>query len=145
MSKSQHPDHLDAVAAAGIAPLAPLDPRVSLAEVVRFLESLNAGRGGERLPKKARARRMFLALLCLQFERRVAYAEPELNDLLKQTLLSLGAQIDHVTCRRALVDYGLLKRDRSGRRYFLFPTALTQVLAEEVIDQAPALLPWYKS
>ncbi len=56
------------------------------------------------LPKNHAARLEVLAWLATPFQPGVAYSESQVNDLLR------GHEIDHVTLRRYLVDYGFLAR-----------------------------------
>ncbi len=50
-------------------------------------------------------------------------------------LAVLKADVDHVTCRRYLVDLGFVKRDRAGRRYFVnFPKVEATVAADGIDD-----------
>ena len=94
----------------------------------------------ERMPKHPRRRDILLALLALSLKRRYPYTELELNDTLKDSLASYATKVDHVTCRRYMVDLGFLRRDRAGTRYFLNFPKLEETLAEEVFEQAPALV-----
>ena len=75
-----------------------------------------------RIPKHPTHRQIVMALISLHLERRYPYTELELKDVLTQALSVFRAQVDHVTCRRYLVDLGFMKRDRAGSRYYLnFP------------------------
>ena len=64
------------------------------------------GRKGKltHLPTKHEARLEVLAWVATPFQPGVTYREAEVNDLLR------GQEIDHVTLRRYLVDYGFLTR-----------------------------------
>jgi len=64
------------------------------------------GRKGKltHLPTKHEARLEVLAWVAAPFQPEVTYRESEVNDLLR------GQEIDHVTLRRYLVDYGFLTR-----------------------------------
>jgi hypothetical protein len=81
-----------------------------------------------------------LGLICLNVRRRHPYTELEINEYLEEALSAMSAMVDHVTCRRYLVDLGFLKRDRAGSRYFLSPPRLECVLSGDVANSAIALL-----
>jgi hypothetical protein len=87
-----------------------------------------------RLPRHPERRDLLLALISLRLQRRYPYAENELNDVLREVLGQMGSWVDHVTCRRYLVDLGFVKRDRAGRRYFVNFAKLASVLSDEVIE-----------
>ncbi|MBK79366.1 MAG: hypothetical protein CMQ43_00410 [Gammaproteobacteria bacterium] len=87
-----------------------------------------------RIPRHPERRDVLLALICLRLIRRYPYSEPELNATLRGALDDLNARVDHVTCRRYLVDLGFLRRDRAGQRYFLYFPKIRETLAEEVIE-----------
>lgn len=89
-----------------------------------------------RIPRHPERRAILLALLCLPMQRRRAYAERELNGLLTTSLSRLDAHVDHVTCRRCLVDLGFVRRDRAGNRYIVNYPRLEATLAAEVRHSA---------
>ncbi|MBZ0305914.1 MAG: DUF2087 domain-containing protein [Anaerolineae bacterium] len=60
---------------------------------------------------------VILRWLATLFEADKLYTEPEINAILKAVYES-----DHVTLRRELVDYGYLRRERGGGKYWLAPT-----------------------
>jgi hypothetical protein len=64
------------------------------------------GRKGKltHLPSKHEARLEVLAWVATPFKPGIPYREAEVNDLLR------GHEIDHVTLRRYLIDYGFLTR-----------------------------------
>ena len=81
-----------------------------------------------------------LAILCLNMRRRRSYTEREINEYLQDVLKTLKAMVDHVTCRRFLVDLGFLKRDRAGARYLLNYPKIERTLSVDVANAAEALL-----
>ena len=138
MPEWKHPDELDRLAASGSA--GPARSRASPAEVVMALnKALVTGRL-ERIPRKPGHRDILLALLCLHMRRRYPYTELEINGYLKEALKIMGAVVDHVTCRRHLVDFGFLKRDRAGNRYLLNYRKITSTLSDEALSSADVLL-----
>lgn len=106
--------------------------RATAEDVVRVLSRTLADGGLRRLPRDSRRRDIVLAFLCLDMRRRYPYAEAELNDLLQNALERIGASVDHVTCRRYLIDLGFMKRDRAGARYLLNYPKVESMLADEV-------------
>jgi len=64
----------------------------------------------------------------------------EFNELLEGELAKMHARVDHVTCRRYMVDFGFVKRDRAGTRYFLNYPKVESTLSDEAIASAAELL-----
>ena len=112
-----------------------MSKRASAQEVAAVLAKVLAGARLRRIPRHPQHRKIVLALVCLSLRRRHAYSEAELNERIESELAKLNADVDHVTCRRYLVDLGFVKRDRAGTRYILnYPTleaALIEVNALE--------------
>ena len=94
----------------------------------------------QRIPRNPAHRDVVLALLCLDLQRRYPYAEQELNVVLGEGLARLDARVDHVTCRRYMVDLGFLKRDRAGTRYFLNYPKVEATLSEGAIAASASLI-----
>lgn len=92
-----------------------------------------------RIPRHPVHRDILLATLALAMRRRYPYSELELNDYLQEELSALQSQVDHVTCRRYLVDLGFIKRDRAGKRYFLYYPKIETALADEAIAEVRQL------
>jgi len=133
-----HPDRLDRLASAGTS--APDGPRASSAEVTAVLKKVLVTGALRRIPKHPVHRDIVLALLCLDMERRYPYKELELNRYLTSTLQTLNAVVDHVTCRRYLVDLGFVRRDRAGTRYFVNPLKVESTLSPGAGNDAKTLL-----
>lgn len=138
MSRWVHPDRLDRLAAGTPAsnPGLPASAEAALG----VLDHVIRRPGLRRLPRKSRPRDILLAALCLNLQRRHPYAEPDVNAHLQTVLRQLGAEIDHVTCRRYLVELGFLRRDRAGARYFVDPNRMTGTLSGEAMDAIHAFL-----
>lgn len=66
--------------------------------------------------------------------RRCLYAEWEINELLFRWLASVRAEIDHVTLRRRMVDYGFLLRRMDGSAYFLNYGRVVEVLGDPAVE-----------
>jgi hypothetical protein len=137
-TRSIHPDDLDRIAAASRArsEFAP----ASVAKVAEALTRVFASGRLTRVPRNPEHRDIVLGLLCRNLRRRIAYTEAEINAHLAGELASMKAEVDHVTCRRFLVDLGFLKRDRAGARYFLNTPRLEGALTPEALRDAGALL-----
>ena len=138
MAGWHHPDRIDGITASrgAVTRDAPASPD----EVATVLNRALVHGSLARLPRGARARHVILAILCLEIRRRHAYTEPEMNQCLQAGLQRMNAGVDHVTCRRYLVDLGFLKRDRAGGRYLLNHPRLAEVLSEAAIGAAVALV-----
>jgi len=93
-----------------------------------------------RIPRNPEHRDIVLAIVCLGMRRRYAYSEVEFNDYLKEALVRLNAVVDHVTCRRYLVDTGFVKRDRAGTRYYLYYPKVRSTLAEDTVADIGELI-----
>ncbi len=132
-----HPDALNDKSASGDGRRGrTTGPRASSAEVEKVLENVRRSGGLGRIPRKARSREILLGALCAGMQRRRAYSEKQLNELLGTLLANLNARVDHVTCRRVLVDHGFLKRDRTGAVYLLNTPRLEIALSPEGIEAA---------
>ncbi len=111
------------------------------------------------LPRKLHDRHVLFHAISMTLDAETLYTEVELNDALKGWLAQLApeANSDHVTLRRALVDYRYLVRDTHGRQYQINPEApaspltmapevaqvdvrsfLTQAIQEETARRAQA-------
>jgi hypothetical protein len=112
----------------------------SIEQVSAILGKVLAEGRLNRIPRNPEHRDVLLALLCLNLGRRYPYAETELNDKLSHALGELGARVDHVTCRRYLVDCGFVKRDRAGSRYLLVYPKLESTLTTDVMASASDLI-----
>ncbi len=93
-----------------------------------------------RIPRHPEHRNIVLAIFCLGLRRRYPYTEVELNELLQEQLHLMCAAVDHVTCRRYLVDFGFVRRDRAGTRYFLNFPKVESTLSEEAMTSAADLV-----
>lgn len=138
MSRWIHPDRLDRLAAGAAAPGPDLPASAEVA--LSVLDHVICRPGLRRLPRKSRPRDILLAALCLNLQRRHPYAEPDINAHLQDVLNDLGAEIDHVTCRRYLIELGFLRRDRAGARYFVDPLRMADTLSAEAMDAIHAFL-----
>lgn len=138
MTQWQTPERLDRVSASGEPDR--VAQRASSVEVGQALDKALITGGLRRIPKNPRHRDLVLAVLCLRLRRRYPYSEPEINQRLGDALDAMNARVDHVTCRRYLVDLGFLKRDRAGVRYFLNYPRLEATLSPGAIEAAPGLV-----
>jgi hypothetical protein len=93
-----------------------------------------------RVPRHPDHRDVVLAILCLDLRRRYPYSEREINEALGDALDGLNARVDHVTCRRYLVDLGFVRRDRAGHRYLVNYPKVEATLSEEAMAAAPELI-----
>ena len=75
-----------------------------------------------------------LAVAAGRLQRRRPYAEREVNEALREWLLSVHSTIDHVTLRRRMVDLGFLKRTTNGSRYFLNYGRVAGVLGDPSLE-----------
>ncbi|MEM7098975.1 MAG: DUF2087 domain-containing protein [Pseudomonadota bacterium] len=95
----------------------------------------------QRIPKHPDQRDVIMSLIALHLERRYPYTEVELKDVLTDALRPFNAKVDHVTCRRYLIDLGFMKRDRAGTRYFLnFPKLEASLVSDITVETVHNLL-----
>ncbi len=69
-----------------------------------------------QIPSKQKKLIVVLRWLATLFEADRLYTEPEINEIIK----SVHSE-DHVSLRRDLVDFGYLRRERGGGKYWLTP------------------------
>lgn len=140
MARPVLPETLDGVTSSGSAASAAAAPATPDELEQALARALVTG-SLRRIPRNPRHRELVLAVVCLALQRRRPYDERALNEHLSARLAMLRATVDHVTCRRYLVDLGFLKRDRAGSRYFLNYPRLASTLSEEAAAALDSMLP----
>ncbi len=75
-----------------------------------------------RLPKGPKKTEVVLRWLATLFEAEKLYSEHEVNEVLKDKYAE-----DYVSLRRDLVDFGYLRRERGGGKYWLAPAEETHL------------------
>ncbi len=70
----------------------------------------------KRIPSKQKVQIVILRWLATRFEPDRLYTEPEVNEIIKTIY-----ERDYVSLRRDLVDFGYLRRERGGGKYWLTP------------------------
>lgn len=113
---------------------------VSVQVVDKILRKVLIQGGLQRMPRNPAHCDVILALVSRNMQRRYPYTEIELNTYLADALAELRASVDHVTCRRYLVDCGFVKRDRAGERYFLNYLRLKEAVVSDVLSRAQELV-----
>ena len=143
MGKPIHPDRLDAVAASQDASVrhqvADEEP-AGEDEVRTILTKLLTDHGWSNFPKKRRPRNIVLASVPLLMVRYRAYNEAELTHILQRWLGAANLSADHATCRRYLIDHGLVKRDRAGNRYIADYSRIEALLSADALVFAKELV-----
>lgn len=86
------------------------------AEDSQILREHTSGRRLTRLPARPKKTEVILRWLATLFEPQRLYSEPEVNAVLKTVYPE-----DFVSLRRDLVDFGYLRRERGGGKYWLAP------------------------
>jgi biotin operon repressor len=69
----------------------------------------------KEIPAKRKKLMPVLRWLALEFKPDMTYTEKQVNDILKQF------HEDYASLRRELIDYGFLRRERGGGKYWLAP------------------------
>jgi hypothetical protein len=92
---------------------------ISLDEFVERLCRLGSDRGPRRFPRRRRDREILMKSILLELDSMRHYREPEINEALRawSAEVAPAIEIDHVTLRRLLVDYGHLERTADGGAY----------------------------
>jgi len=92
---------------------------VDAGEFVERLCRLGADRGPRRFPRARADREILVKSLRLLLDSGRSYTEREINEELRSWNRDVAPaiEIDHVTLRRLLVDYGHLERTADGRAY----------------------------
>lgn len=92
---------------------------ISLDEFVERLCRVGADRGPRAFPRSGKDREILFQSIVLTLDSARLYSEREINDALNlwRRDVAPAIDIDHVTLRRTLVDYGRLERTADGRAY----------------------------
>jgi hypothetical protein len=92
------------------------------AEDAQILRGHTAGKKLTRLPTGPKKTAVILRWLATLFEPNRLYSEPEVNAVIKTAYAD-----DYVSLRRDLVDFGYLRRERGGGKYWLTPADQEEV------------------
>jgi hypothetical protein len=92
---------------------------IGIDEFVERLCRIGADRGPRRFPRKPRDRAILFKSIRMRLDPMAGYSENEINALLARWRDEIApeVEVDHVTLRRLMVDYGELERTRDGRSY----------------------------
>ncbi len=92
------------------------------------LRQLGVGPGTRPFPRARRDREILVESIAMQLDSSQTYRESEVNEILKSwgRDVAPAIEVDHVTLRRFLVDWGRLERTADGRFYRVaFPQRMT--------------------
>jgi hypothetical protein len=92
---------------------------ITVDEFVERLCLLGADRGPRRFPRRPQDRRILMKSILLLVDSTRRYSQAEIDGVLAAWIRDVAPaiEIDHVTLRRLLVDYGHLERTADGRVY----------------------------
>ena len=92
---------------------------ITLEEFIERVVKLGADRGPRGFPRAKRDREILMKSIALDLDEKATYSERDVNEQLKRWLREIAPaiEVDHVTLRRWLVDYGHLERTRDGKQY----------------------------
>jgi hypothetical protein len=92
-----------------------------------------------QFPKKHKDRLVLLGSIVLSLKPQKQYSEKSINDSIIEWLHKMAGKsyLDYVTLRRYLIDFGLLKRDPAGRKYYVAETRITQLFEKSVSEIDP--------
>ena len=103
------------------------------ADLMKLLQRLSKA-GVKRVPKKHKEAKALLALSLVDLNVEAIFDEQEIDAHLAHWLKKLAVQgdgVDYVTWRRALVDYGFLRRATDGVIYRIRPETIAEALSED--------------
>src|SRR5262245_48573129 len=109
---------------------------IGIDEFVERLCRIGAGRGPRRFPRRLRDRQILIKSIRMQMDPVTDYSEKDVNALLQRWLREIAPEIevDHVTLRRLLVDYGEIDRTRDGAIYRIGYPARPAAFEVEIDD-----------
>ena len=108
-------------------------------EVLQALRRLLSNGRLDNFPKRDEDRQMLLALGAWRVREAAVGGEKELNELLDSWLSGFCfPTLDHVSFRRALVDFEFMGRSMDGARYWLNNPRIHRVLTPDALDVEPA-------
>ncbi len=92
---------------------------ISLEEFIERIVKLCADRGPRGFPRAERDREILMKSMTLELDEKAIYRERDVNEHLKRWKRDIAPalDVDHVTLRRWLVDFGHLERTRDGKEY----------------------------
>jgi hypothetical protein len=92
---------------------------ITLDEFVERIVKLGADRGPRGFPRAERDREILMKSMTLELDEKAVYREHDVNEHLKRWKREIAPalDVDHVTLRRWLVDFGHLERTRDGKEY----------------------------
>jgi hypothetical protein len=87
---------------------------IGIDEFVERLCRIGADRGPRRFPRRRRDREILMKSIRMQMDPMADYTEKAINALLERwrSEIAPAIDVDHVTLRRLLVDYGEIERTR---------------------------------
>lgn len=108
-------------------------------EVLKALRRLLSNGRLDSFPKRDEDRQMLLALGAWRVREAAVAGEKELNELLDSWLSGFCYPgLDHVSFRRALVDFEFMGRSIDGARYWLNTPQIHRILTPDALDVEPA-------
>ena len=107
-------------------------------EVLQALRRLLSNGPLDGFPKRDEDRQMLLALGAWRVREAAVGGEKELNEVLDSWLSGFcDPALDHVSFRRALVDFEFMGRSIDGARYWLNNPQIHRVLTPDALDVEP--------
>ena len=109
---------------------------ISAEEFVERLCRLGADRGPRHFPRSRNDREILFKSIRLLLDSSRSYTERDINAALRDWIRDVAPaiEIDHVTLRRLLVDFGHLERTADGRAYRIGFPARPSAFALDVDD-----------
>jgi hypothetical protein len=111
---------------------------IGVEEFVERLCLLGADRGPRGFPRRRRDRQILVKSMLLLMDSARVYTEREVNELLRTWSRDVAPaiEVDHVTLRRLLVDWGHLERTADGRAYRIGfpPLSVVFALGVDTVD-----------
>jgi hypothetical protein len=87
-----------------------------------------------QFPKKYKARLVLLGSIVFSLKPRKQYSEKLINESLIEWISKMAGKsyLDYVTLRRYLIDFGLLKRDPAGRKYYVAESKINSLFEKSI-------------
>lgn len=108
--------------------------RISKSDYIDRLNKLCGRSDLIQFPKKYKDRLVILGSIVFSLKSQKQYSEKLINETIIEWIRMMASKsyLDCVTLRRYLIDFGLLKRDPAGRKYYVAESEL-DVLFEKSI------------
>ncbi len=87
-----------------------------------------------QFPKKYKDRLVILGSIVLSLNPQKQYSEKSINETIIEWIRKMASKsyLDYVTLRRYLIDFGLLKRDPAGCKYYVAESKIASIFEKSI-------------